>query len=489
MRFVTPESRGVPSQAVARFIDRLNERRLPMHSFLMMRGGDVIAEGYWQPFNEYFLHRLYSCSKSFVSIAVGLLIGEGKLHLDDKVISFFPEELPDAVHPYLEMTTVRDLLRMATSHNENAYTNRDANWVRTFLHRTTEHVPGTVFSYDTAGTVMLNAIVEKLSGQELVEYLRPRLFDPIGVSKDAWCVGRPEGGAWGGSGMMLTTRDFARVANIVMHMGRHEGRQLIPEAYLREATTKQIDTRTAREEPETQQGYGYQFWITRNDGFAFLGMGTQVAICLPKKDFLLITTADTQGISSGYANLFAALWEEIFLYLDENLDTLPEDEAAHRALREKTASLTLLCEEGAHTSPLAKEIDGKTYVMDENPMGIRRISFGFSCDLCTMRYENATGEHEILFGFGRNIEGEFPETGYYGRRIGEKLERGYRCLCSAAWGGENSLQLRVNICDWYFGNCNIDVGFRDEFVTVRMAKTAEWFLEEYQGFAAGRMQA
>ncbi len=484
MKYITPESAGIPSAAIERFIGRLEGSRLCMHDFLMVKGGKVLAEAYWKPFHAQRKHRMYSVSKSFVSIAVGVMIGEGKLSLDTHVADFFPEKLPDNPHPYLLEMTVRDLLMMSTCHNRCSYTDQDSDWVATFFQRKPSHRPGRVFSYDTAATVVLNAIVEKLAGEPFLQYLRPRVLEPIGVTEDIWCVERPEGGSWGGSGVMVTAMDLAKVANLCMHGGCHEGRQLIPEWYIREATAKQIDNRVGEADPEWQFGYGYQFWRTRNNGFAMNGMGSQFAICLPEHDFILVTNGDTQEVKTGASVILNALWTEIYPYLTGEKACVSTEEEKE-SLKKRIEDLHILPETGALSSSEAVKWHGMKFVMDENPMGIRWTRFFFEDGAITMQYENAQGECELKFGVGSVRAQAFPQKNYYGKRIREIPGIQYDCLCTAAWADEHSFAGHVWVTDDYFGSMKLHAVFEENTVTVYMEKTAEWFLNEYVGFMTG----
>lgn len=197
----SPERLGIPSLSILRFMDKLHREQICMHGFLLLRQGQIAAEGYWAPFLETSMHRMYSVSKSIVSLAIGLLIDEGKLNLHDRVVAFFKDKLPDPIHPYLAQATVRDLLMMASPHIRTTYTRHDTDWAATFLNSKPTHIPGTLFSYDTSATVTLYTIVERISGLPFLSYMRERLLDPIGFSQDAWCVQTPEGTSWGGSGV------------------------------------------------------------------------------------------------------------------------------------------------------------------------------------------------------------------------------------------------------------------------------------------------
>lgn len=511
----SPESVGIPSEAVGRFLKKLEEDGLCMHSVLMLRHGKLAVEAYWKPFDKTSMHRMYSTSKSFVSVAIGILIGEGKLRLDDRVASFFPEKVPDDLHPWILRTTVRDLLMMASPHDFNTYSDKDPDWVDTFFQTPPSHLPGTIFSYNTSATVMLLVIIRQITGLEFLEYLRPRLFEPLGISEDIWCVETPCGHEWGGSGVICTSRDLMKFALVCLNHGRCGESQLIPEDYITAATSRQIDNYVENSDAESQFGYGYQFWRTRNNGFACYGMGSQLAICLPDQDFILVTTADTQALSTGVSQIFRTLWSEIHPYLVSG-DSLQENPVAKEMLQRQIDTLSLLAVQGESYSPVSEAIHGKIFQMIKNDMGIESLRFLFAQDTndpaddevseqhkqeCKtgnpvlhasqgyLHYENRTGKHTLQFGFGHHVRQEFPEVNYYGKRIGTPLGRGYDCQASAGWVLENSLLVVCCLTDDYFGTLKMNFVFDRNTVTVLMRKSAEWFLDDYVGFASGECQA
>ncbi len=484
---ISPEGAGIPSDAVIRFLDRLAEKGLPMHSVLMLRHGKLAVEAYYKPFDAARRHRLYSTSKSFVAVAVGILIGEGKLKLDDRVADYFPDKVPADLHPWVAQATVRDLLMMSTPYGGLDYATR-ADWAEAFFQTPPSHLPGKIFTYDTAATVLLNILVARISGREFPEYLSSRLFAPAGMDPDIACIETPCGHAWGGSGILCTPRDLARFALVCMNGGRWEGQQLIPEDYIREATSRRIDNSVSSTEAEHSFGYGYQFWRTRNNGFACRGMGSQLAVCLPDWDFVLVTTADTQAVAVGDTVIYGALWEEILPHLKKN-ESLPEYPAALARLQDQISGLSVPAVPGEWTSPAAAEVSGKTYVLDENPMKIKTLRFIFEGDGGTLEYENATGAHSLRFGFGHQVRQPFPETHYNGRRIGAPAGRGYDSLASAAWTLPGSLLLYVYSIDEHVGTVKMNFVFDGDGVTVLMHKYAEWFFNEYEGFASGAAQA
>ena len=478
----TPESIGIPSSAVRRFLERLEEKRICMHSVMMVRGEKTLAEVYWKPFDASFKHRMYSTSKSFVSIAVGILENEGKLHLDDCVADYFPEYDKQEMHPYTAMTTVRHLLTMTTPFTNCNYTKYD-DWTEAFFKTPATHLPGKSFRYDTLATVMLCMLVRRVSGMEFVAFLQDRVFRYIGMSDGIWCVQTPCGHDWGGSGVLCTTRDLACFANLCLHDGLHNGRQLIPRDYLKAATSNLVDNSISTSDPESQFGYGYQIWRTRH-GFAFKGMGGQLAICIPEADFMLVTTGDDQSVSCGHTRVMEALWDEIYPYLGGPA-SLPEDNSAYLALQNYTQERSLLTVDGGTSSPEAARVHGRTYKLDENPMNMKWVRFLFDGGEGTMQYENATGEHELRFGFGHQHRMEFPETHYFGRSMKHPAGRGYTCHLSAAWKLPKSLVIYCYATDWYFGTLKMNIIFDGDTVTIQSEKFAEMFFDEYQGYASG----
>ena len=255
---VTPESQGIASGQIISFLKRLEKIEIPIHSMILMRHGKIVAETYYRPYSREELHRMFSVTKSMVSLAIGLLCEEGKLSLEDRIVSYFPEKIPkEGVHPYIAQITIKDMLRMATAHGKTTYKQKETkDWVGTFFCVTPSHLPGKLFSYDTSASHTLAALVEKLSGKELLMYLREKVLDEIGFSSDAYCMKDPMGVSIGGSGMMASSYDMLRVMYLISQGGNWQGKQLLPVWYLKEATKKQIDTFAKGPTFEEMQGYG-----------------------------------------------------------------------------------------------------------------------------------------------------------------------------------------------------------------------------------------
>ncbi len=478
---ISPEQVGIPSGRIQKMIRLLDDNGLTMHSILLLRHGEVAAEGYWAPYTESSLHRMYSTTKSFVSGAIGLLYDEGKIRLDDPVHIYFPEYPAETLHPYTREATIRDLLCMASPHI-TTYSFQREDWVHSFFEAVPERPPGTIFRYDTSATYILNVIVERLTGQPFIEYMKDKMLREVGFSENAWCVKAPDGYSWGGSGLFFTTRDLARYAYIFLKEGNVDGKQLLSAAYIREATGNQISTYPSRKQPGTY-GYGYQIWRYRDNAFAFRGLGGQLAICYPEEDFLFVCTGYSQDIPY-YAKL---IFDTVHTEIVENLsDTpLPENKPLQEELEQTVANLSMLLPKGEVESPLQQEINGEEYVLEKNDMGIRNMSLSWDGDRGIFRYTNETGEKEIHFGMCRYIEGLFPETHYSGDTVNTPLGRGYKMLAAGAWTDERTLTLRIHLVDNHLGNLTVAFGFYGDKVGVVMDPCAENCLWEYDGRAGG----
>lgn len=258
----TPEAQGVSSVAILDFIESVDADIDAMNSFMLLRHGHVVAEGWWAPYSAESRHLMFSLSKSFTSTAVGLAIAEGRLSLDDSVLAYFPEEAPPAPSDNLRAMRVSDLLRMSTGHQAEPAREPDQVWTKVFLAQPVPHKPGTHFLYNSSGTYMLSAIVQKAAGQTLLDYLRPRLFEPLGIENPEWATS-PQGISAGASGLKIRTEDIARFGQLYLQKGVWQGRQLVPAAWVEAATARQTSN-GSNPASDWEQGYGYQFWRCRH---------------------------------------------------------------------------------------------------------------------------------------------------------------------------------------------------------------------------------
>ena len=357
-----PEAQGVSSSALAKFVTTADQTIPGMHGVVVVRHGQVILEGWWNPYDAATRHSLYSLSKSFTSTAVGLAIADGKLSLDDEVLKFFPDDAPDEPSKNLKSMRVSDLLRMSTGHQAEAKVadRKDQAWTKTFLAQPVPFKPGTHFLYNTPATYMLSAIVQKVTGQTVLDYLRPRLFDPLGIKDPTWDTS-PQGISLGGYGLSIRTEDIARFGQLYLQHGKWDGKQLVPESWVEAATTRQTSN-GSNPASDWDQGYGYQFWRSRHGAFRGDGAFGQFCVVIPEQDTVV-------AINSGTGNLQAVLdvvWDHLLPALQPS--PLAADPTAEAALKAKLASLTLPIVEGSPSNEMASKVLGKRYSFAANPL-------------------------------------------------------------------------------------------------------------------------
>jgi len=484
MNHKTPEQEGVSSVNIKKYIDILEEHQLCTHNMIMMRGENIFFEKYWEPFGPEFLHRMYSVTKSVVSLAVGFVIQEGLLNLDDKIVDYFEEEsqVPQ-VDENVKVQTIRNMLMMSTAKAPNGWTHDDDRVRCYFKNENPSRKPGEFFEYDTNSSFVLCALVERLTGMSLMDYMRKKLFDKIGVSKEAYCLKCPGGHSWGDSALLCTPRDLLLIARFVMNKGRWNGEQILNESYIEEATSKLIETQSGEQVHFDTHGYGYQIWRTYDNSFMFNGMGCQFAICVPEKDMIFIYNGDNQG-HEGAQDIVI---ENFFKLIVRQAEDMPliENLEGQEILR---APMKLMCAQGKGYSELQEKIHGMVFKMQPNPMNITEFSLHFSEEICYLSYINAQGSKSLPFGMLANAFDVFPQEGYYDQ-VGGEATKGhfYRCATSAAWLTEKKLHLKVQVIDKYFGRMDIVLDFADEEnVEMNITKTAEFFFDEYCGSAIGR---
>lgn len=489
---VTPEQAGISSVYVEKFIRTLEKRGLFTHSVLLMRGDKIFGEYYWKPFHEGFCHRLYSETKSYVSVAIGLLEQDGKLCLDDPICKYFPEKLEREPNAYLKNQTIRQMLTMQTCGETPLwFRHADPDRVHLYLNENNMKIPaGMRYSYDSPGSQVLSTLVEKLSGMSLFDFLNRRIFSKLGTFQTATILKTKTEDCFGDSAMVCTARDMASFARFVMNYGKWDGEQILNEAYLRKATSPVVDNDFRGFDHYAARGYGYQFWCLGEEGFFFNGMGCQLTLCIPKLDLIFSITSDNQGFDSAKDRIVTAFQDLIV----ENLQDapLPENPEAYARCQELAKSLELGHLAGNKGSGYGKTLEGKTYLCEENPTGITKFSFRFLTeDTGELHYTNAQGDKVLPFGIGKNVFCKFPQFGYSDGHAGLPGPEGflYDSAVSAAWREEQKLLIKVQIIDRYFGNMLAIFSFREDYAVVRMTKTAEDFLDEYEGTFNAKLEA
>jgi len=350
-----PEEQGVESAGILAFVQDADQKIDSLHSVMIVRHGHVVAEGWWAPYAASSPHMLFSLSKSFTSTAVGLAIAEGKLRLDDPVLKFFPEDAPANPNANLKAMRVSDLLRMSTGQQTEPQRTPKEPWTKTFLAAAVPFKPGTHFLYNTSATYMCSAIVQKATGQTLLDYLKPRLFDPLGITNATWETS-PQGISTGGYGLSVRTEDIAKFGQLYLQKGHWNGKQLVPETWVAEATARQTSNGSAPSS-DWDQGYGYQFWRCRHNAYRGDGAFGQFCIVLPEQDAVI-------AITSGLRDMQAVLnlvWDKLLPAMKPS--ALPANTDLQAKLTRTLRGLSIRTPKNVTNGP---EVYGKKYVLASN---------------------------------------------------------------------------------------------------------------------------
>ena len=303
-----PADQGVSAAGLGAFLDAVERTPdVELHGLVVLRHGHVVAQGWWAPYTEQQVHLVYSLSKSFTSTALGFAIDEGLVGLDDVVVDAFPE-IDGVTDPRTRSLRVRHLAAMATGHTvdtwDRALALDPAEPVRGFLAQPPQREPGSVFAYNQSATYTVAAMIQRAAGQSLVDYLRPRLLDPLGIGQAAWQQ-HPTGRDVGFSGLHVTTGALARLGQLYLRDGRWGGRQLLPAGWVEQASARHVAT-DERTDPDWAQGYGYQFWRARH-GYRGDGAFGQFVLVLPEVDAVVAITAATPAMQT----VLDAVWEHL----------------------------------------------------------------------------------------------------------------------------------------------------------------------------------
>ena len=485
LEFASPESQGIRSEDILTFMERIAYHKINMHSFLMARKGKIIAEGYVPPFHEAFPHRLYSASKTYVALAIGLLITEGKITLQSRVVDYLQNYIESEQHPWVREMTVEDCLTMSQpmfNDPKNPAKDSSKRCYNLMNHTAAIRRGGMLFRYEKAPD-LLCAMIKNITGKEFIAYLRP-IFDAIGVSEDIWCVKTAEDYCWGGSGIVTTLRDFAKMGEFLMNKGRVNGKQLIDRDYMEKATTVRIANLSANNyNPLTSGGYGYYTWLTP-DAVCFRGMGSQQCYCFMDKNFLFVCQSDTQ-VDNDRASEW--IYDCVKHLVYDKIGRKKKEGSAYLQLQEALQNMQPPMY-GVPHSAWEKEINSKEYILNEgNPLGWKNFRFDFAPNGTegTFTYENRRGVKTISFGMGKLKCGTFPETHYYDRKLTVPANRELNCTAVCEWIEEKKLQLRVYVTDTCFANLFVTFAFKGKDVAFTANRKAEYFMEDYAGDGNG----
>lgn len=433
-----PGDFGVSADAVLAFLDDVSAAGLEMHSFMLMRRGHVVAEGFWWPYAPDRIHITHSLTKSVTSVAVGLALAEGRFGLDDKVASFFPQYVPADASDNLKAMTVRNLLTMETGHDHETsgslWRPIQTSWVAEFFKIPVAQAPGTHFQYTSAATYMLSAIVSRTTGTSMADYLRPRFFAPLGIDHWQWDTS-PGGITPGANGLSWTTDSSLKLGALHANHGLWNGTRILPEQWVRDATTR-------RSAGENDEGYGYQWWMGPGSAYYALGLFTQLAIVFPEHDAVLAIFSAIDGSKK----LKPLVWKHFPAAFGNGMGNL-------EALRERTAGLRVLPELSPTSSPRAAGLRGQQLTLAANDQSAEWVSFEIRDKAVFYRLKDANGEHVIAAGLGNYLEQETSMTG--ARLHHEYRPNRQRVIAGARWRSPDVLEMT-----WQF----VETSFRDTVV-------------------------
>lgn len=367
----TPEAEGIESSAISRMFDTLMAiPNTEIHHVMIVRHGKVVAELHPAPYKAEYQHTLYSCSKTFVSMAIGIAINENKLRLTDRVASFFPEYLPDSISANLANMTVRNLLTMTSGIvTDWEMRNHEINWIKSYLSKPVS-VPGNDYRYDSMCSFMLSAILQRVTGVTTLDYLKENLFNPMNITKVDWQES-PDGISTGGWGLRLQSESLAKFGILMLNKGLWSNRQLVPAQWIADASTKQVDSSYGAINPtptDGNQGYGYQIRCCKYPGaFRADGAYGQFVVMIPDKDIVVVINSNCIGYTDNELN---AIWNDLMPGVKNVSLRVSKD---YDKLVKQSADARLAIPMGKKSSPLAKSIIGKVIKLQKNNHNIENL--------------------------------------------------------------------------------------------------------------------
>lgn len=437
----TPKAQQVSSGGILDFIESVEKSNHEVHSMMVLRHGKVIAEGWWDPYKPELKHTMYSVSKSFTATAIGFAVAEKKLKVTDKVISFFPESLPKTISPNLANLEIKDLLTMSVGHdksfNQEVFTTE--NWVEAFLNMPIANEPGTKFLYNTSASYMMSAIIQKVTGQTLLDYLEPRLLKPLGITGLDWETDL-QGIQTGGWGIRVKTEDMAKFGQLFLQKGKWNGKQILPESWIEEATTLKI-LQEPNASPEKMasndwiQGYAYQMWRSRHNSYRADGAFGQYILILPEKDAVIILTSETNDLQG----LLDLVWENLLPAFDASSDQ-------DSVLKDRLEKLSLAPLQSENNPGMEKRLNGKNYSITSNNEKVNDFSLNFQEGVCLLNYGQGPNTYRLIFGSGKWIKDETHRVGPNLFTFAQNQQVGlapFKIAGSYAWIDENTIELQL----------------------------------------------
>lgn len=386
-RVSTPEEQGIDSKGILAMLEKITGSTPYVHSFLLIRNGNLVTEAYFAPRNGDLGHILFSATKSFTSALVGIAIKEGYIKgVDQKILEFFPEMRKKNPSPNLEKLTIEHLLTMSTGHafqvTPSPYKTEPVDWVDKFLGNVNNPMlydPGSVFMYTSGAPHTLSAILQKTTGKSLSAYAVEKLFKPLGIHDSDWAADQ-NGITFGNSWLRITPLEMAKFGYLYLNNGNWNGNQVVPQEWVEKSTRKYIETRGVQINEAEQDGYGYLFWMNGFGGYAAHGYGGQYIFVVPQMDLVAVFTGgyDDDVFDTGYK-----LMRDFIIPSVKETAPLPKNEPARSALMGAIESR--INPQKIPVPPLPKvalQFSGKTFLLAD---GASSVTFYFTDGANTYR--------------------------------------------------------------------------------------------------------
>ncbi len=476
----TPESEGVSSSGIIDFLIAVDtSSRVELHSYMFLRHGKVIAEGWWKPYGPDNKHLLYSASKTFTATGIGLAVSENRLKLTDKVISFFPYSLPDTISEFIQELTVENLITMSVGQDpEPRSMGNNGDWINTFLSTVPVHKPGTVFMYNNMASFMLSAIVQQVTGQTLFEYLQPRIFKPLGIRGADWDL-NPQGINLGMIGLRLRSEDLAKFGQLLLQQGVWNKKQLIPKEWVKEATSFKIESsggsnRLSKDENDWTQGYCYQMWRGRNNTVRLDGMGGQFVVLIPDKDAVVVLTANARN-TQDELNLI----HDYLIPAIKSNTSIPKNQDSYDELLKRQSALSIKATTSqSKESGFITRISGKEFMLEENDYNIQSVYLAFNKEGCSYAIKRDNRISVFKAGSGSWKTTKSPLTSLLAppRNISSKsVDANYSipqssvdAASSYSWTDDSTLELTARFVEESLGDQTITCRFSEFNGVVRI---------------------
>jgi CubicO group peptidase (beta-lactamase class C family) len=459
----TPEMQGISSEGIIRFLEAIEQSHQQFHSLMILRHGHVVAEAWWAPYSPEHRQQLYSLSKSFTGTAIGLAVSEGLFTVDDPVIKFFPDILPDQISDNLAALKIKHLLSMSVGHAKDSILILEASapgvpWEKTFLNLPVVFKPGSQFMYNSGASFMLSAIIKKVTGLTAHEYLRPRLYKPLNITNTTWGENW-EGINMGASHLRMPTEDIAKFGQLYLQKGAWNGKQIISKEWVAEASSKQIEN--GKNDSSWGYGYGYQFWLNPPGGFRADGAFGQYSMILPEQDAVVVITSE----SIETKKTMQVVWD--ILIPEMKNAPLSKNEAGNKLLLQKLEVLKYDPPKMATSSPITGKISGKDFILNENPFNTKAVSFRFTDDTCVFTLKE-DGKPDIVITNGVNSwirKGNLKPSAHSLFSL-RRIDFDSIVAASATWQNENTLLLTWRFIETVHGD-SLTCVFDDDKINIK----------------------